>query len=159
MFHWKERERYSDENDIIRWVVQYQYEMTVIDIHTMHFNSLYSNKSFKQDIIAARVEISFWISETLFLNGTIYNTWTLVPPFLLFSQEVPKYQNLYMNWCLWFQDVHIAMEGLGQAGMHLYRAPSLQSQDHLSPDSHLPISPPVSAAGHHHLYQVITFKS
>ena len=67
---------------IIHWVVQYQYEMTVIDIHAMHFNSLYSNKSFKQDIIAARVEISFWISETLFLNGTIYNTWALVAPFL-----------------------------------------------------------------------------
>jgi len=51
------------------------------------------------------------------------------------------------------QDVHIAMEGLGHAGVHLYRAPSIQSQDHLSPDSHLPISPPVSAAEHHHLYQ------
>ena len=48
------------------------------------------------------------------------------------------------------------MEGLGagHAGVHLYRAPSIQSQDHLSPDSHLPISPPVSAADHHHLYQV-----
>ena len=51
------------------------------------------------------------------------------------------------------------MEGLGQAGVHLYRAPSIQSQDHLSPDSHLPISPPVSAAEHHHLYQVQYFYS
>ena len=53
------------------------------------------------------------------------------------------------------------MEGLGvgHAGVHLYRAPSIQSQDHLSPDSHLPISPPVSAADHQHLYQVNTFKS
>lgn len=93
MLYWEVREVYSDENVIIHWVVQYQYEMTVIDIHAMHFNSLYSNKSFQQDIIAARVEISFWISETLFLNGTIYNTWTLLPPFLLIKLRNDKYLN------------------------------------------------------------------
>ena len=87
------------------------------------------------------------------------------------SSTFPLYlakRNIWMNnqdfWSTWgfqFQDVHIAMEGLGvgHAGVHLYRAPSIQSQDHLSPDSHLPISPPVSAADHHHLYQVNTFKS
>ena len=50
------------------------------------------------------------------------------------------------------------MEGVGGGGAYLYRAPSLQSADHLSPDSHLALSPPVSAADNPHLYQVKNFQ-
>jgi len=55
------------------------------------------------------------------------------------------------------QDVHIAMEALGQhqmggGGQFFYRPPSIQSQDHVSPDSHHPQSPP-APPDHPHLYQ------